>query len=176
MHCTYEVFYDGKAYAEEAFIKAPYVYGVSENMIDYIRKTRNSVADIVAFMMEHRNELDSIDVLLTDKEKFAELYSCLEQMKTEIYVTTAVQNRIEISSWEAGKHTGLQYILSLLQISNFEAAAFGDADNDAEMLESVKYGMAVQNASRKCLDAAWKVVSSNMENGVAEGIEELLAL
>ncbi|MDO5401947.1 MAG: HAD family hydrolase [Eubacteriales bacterium] len=172
--CAIEVFYDGKAYADKEYINAPCVYGIPENMAGYIKSTRNGVENIAAFALNHKNELDCIDILLKEKEKTDDLYSFLEEIKSEIYVTTSVDNRIEISSWEAGKHTGLQYVLELLGADKSQAAAFGDENNDVEMLKFVKYGMAVENASKKCLDAAWKIVPSNIHDGVALGIEELI--
>ena len=40
------------------------------------------------------------------------------------------------------------------------------------MIKHVKYGFAVANATKNCLAAASKIVPSNLEDGVAVGIEE----
>ena len=45
-----------------------------------------------------------------------------------------------------------------------------------DMIRTTKYGIAVRNSTPGCLQAAWKVVPSNQEDGVAVGIEELLTL
>lgn len=171
-----EIFCDGKAYAAKEYISAPHLYGIPVNMTGYIESTRNGVEDIAAFAIKHKHELDCIDILLRHKEQQRDLYDFLKQIKDEVYVTTSVDNRIEISSWEAGKHTGLQYILERINVDVAEAAAFGDENNDVEMLKYVKYGMAVENASLECRLAAAKVVPSNTSDGVAKGIEELLQI
>lgn len=135
LFCTYEVFYDGRAYAEDKFIDNPCLYGVDEDMAEYIKFTRNKVSDINAFMMEHKNELDSIDLLVEDNNTFIYLLKELKHMSKGIYVTTSVNNRIEISGCEAGKHTGLQFILDHIGVTSSETASFGNADNDIDMIK-----------------------------------------
>ena len=46
--------------------------------------------------------------------------------------------------------------------------AFGDADNDCSMLEAVKYGVAVGNATEACKKAAAFVTASNEEDAVSK--------
>ena len=53
-------------------------------------------------------------------------------------------------------------------------AAFGNADNDIDMIQYAGYGYAVENASVKCKKAADHIVRSNDEDGVAQGIYEFL--
>lgn len=55
-----------------------------------------------------------------------------------------------------------------------EAMAFGDADNDSSMLEVVKYGFAMGNATENCQKAAAYVTGTNEEDGVAEAILSFL--
>ena len=173
VYCTYEVFYHGKAYGQEDYIKAPWQYGISREGSAYIQKTRHSVPQIEFFLQEHSGDLDSLDILVPDQEKFAFLYDTVRKL-TDIYVTTSVKCRIEISSWRAGKHTGVAHILTLGNLQPWESAAFGNGDNDGDMLRFVKYGFAVENATKNCLEAADYIVPSNEKDGVAQGIERLL--
>ena len=102
-----------------------------------------------------------------------EIWKELEKITPPLYITSSVVNRIEIANTQAGKHQGLAFILDRLGVSPEETAAFGDADNDVEMLSYVKYGMAVENATQKCKEAAMQIVPKNTEDGVAVGIEKL---
>lgn len=173
-HFAYEVFYDGKAYAEESFIANPTAYGIRPQSVAYIQTTRHPVSDIADFIQEHIEELDSLDLVIPDRSDYEEMERRLAAEVTGIYLTNSVSSRLEISSRESGKHAALEFLLQKLGIDKEEAAAFGDADNDREMLSFVKYGMAVENATPGCKAAAWKVVPDHMEDGVAVGIEELL--
>ena len=53
-------------------------------------------------------------------------------------------------------------------------AAFGDGDNDREMISYARVGVAMGNASPECKKAADWIAPSNEEDGVAWGIEKLL--
>ena len=48
---------------------------------------------------------------------------------------------------DAGKHTGAAFLLDHLGLDREELAAFGDGDNDAELLAFAGIGIAVENAS-----------------------------
>ena len=52
--------------------------------------------------------------------------------------------------------------------------AFGDADNDCSMLEAVKCGVAVGNATEACKKSAAFVTASNEEDGVAKAVRQFL--
>ena len=62
----------------------------------------------------------------------------------------------------------------LLGLSSEEIAAFGDGDNDADMLSYVGCGIAMANASPACLAAADHVTLDHRDDGVAHGIYEIL--
>ena len=48
--------------------------------------------------------------------------------------------------------------------------AFGDAENDIEMIRSCRYGIAMGNAMDAVKDAAFAVTASNEEQGIAKAI------
>ena len=52
--------------------------------------------------------------------------------------------------------------------------AFGDAENDAEMLSFAGIGVAMGNAAEILKQIADMVTASNAEDGVAQTIEKLL--
>ena len=53
--------------------------------------------------------------------------------------------------------------------------AFGDGENDKEMLSLVGLGVAMGNAHPACKEAADVVIGTCAEDGVAEFLERLLA-
>ena len=74
----------------------------------------------------------------------------LRDSLSDAYITSSVPHMVEIGHKNAGKGNTLLYLMRLLGISPDEAIAFGDADNDCSMLEAVKYGVAVGNATEAC--------------------------
>ena len=81
----------------------------------------------------------------------------------------------EISYKEAGKDSGVRFLLDHLKIAREHLAAFGDGDNDSGMLQLAGIGVAVANAVPGCLAAADRITGSNDEDGVAAELERILA-
>lgn len=173
---TYEAFVDGQAYADPAYIADPTAFGAVKEATAYIQSTRVPVADIREFIREHEDRLDSVDVIVGDRKKKEELMQLLREQCPGIYLTTSVEQLIEISDIRAGKHSAVKFLQELLKISPEETAAFGDADNDVEMLREAGMGIAVQNASQACMAAADAVTRSCEDDGVAYGIRKILGL
>ena len=84
----------------------------------------------------------------------------------EIYDGSVWQDFI---SKNAGKKAALQKLLSLLSLSPEETAAFGDNDNDAEMLSFVSDSYAVGEASEKAKEA-----SRHYTNNIVKTMNELI--
>lgn len=173
---VYEAFYGGIPYAPCEYVEDPLAHGAMPFAVNYIHTTRHPVLDIKAFILEHKRDLDGLDLITRDKHLWEKLWRLVNDKLDDVYITSSVPNRIEIADKKAGKHSGLQYILERISASPEQAAAFGDADNDIEMLSYVKYGMAVANGTERCKAAACCTVPSNLENGVAEGIRKLLKM
>ena len=102
------------------------------------------------------------------------LWALLEREVPDLYVTSSIDRLLELSHRDAGKHAGLRFVMERLGLSREEVAAFGDGDNDAEMLAFAGTGIAMENASPACLAAADLVTKSCQEDGVAYGMEQFL--
>ncbi|MCB9136841.1 MAG: HAD family phosphatase [Caldilineaceae bacterium] len=82
---------------------------------------------------------------------------------------------IQIMSHTADKANALTRLLAGWGQSLDHAAAFGDDINDVEMVRRAGLGVAVANAVPEVLAVADRVTASNIEDGVALVVEELLA-
>lgn len=65
-------------------------------------------------------------------------------------------------------------LLNELHIEREECIAFGDGDNDAEMLSYAGIGVAVENATQLAKNTANFVTKAHFEDGVAIIMEEIL--
>lgn len=171
---TMEAFFDGVPYSSEENIAHPEKYGADQYSVHYVKRTRRAVKDIRAFIEEHAKGLDSISFLSANWKKHKALRKCLETQVPGVYMTSSVSHMLEMGNENAGKGKTLTYLRGLLGISADEAMAFGDADNDIDMLTSVKYGFAMANASDNCKEAAYAVVGNNNEDGAAKEIAQYL--
>jgi len=171
---TYEAFVDGIAYGGADYVADPVAYGTPPTSVGYIQRTRRPVPDIIAFIRSHSHELDSVDLVVRSAEEKNRLSALLMESVPDLYVTSSVPQLVEISHRDAGKHSGLRFITNLLGISPAQTAAFGDGDNDADMLAFAGCGIAVSNASPACLAAADRITGHFSEDGVAQAIHRLL--
>lgn len=168
-----EAFVEGVPYSSEEYILHAEDYGATEYGAEYVRKTRKGVPDIRAFVKEHAGKLDSLSFVCADKEKKEALRRCLEQEVPGVYVTSSVPHMLEIGNEDAGKGKTLKYLLKFLGISSKEAMAFGDADNDIDMLKEAACGIAMENGTESCKQAAFSITGTNNEDGVARAILSL---
>ena len=175
MHLAYEAFMDGVAYAQADYVENPGLYGAA-NATQYIRSTRHPVSDFQTFLLDHCKELESIDLVVSSETQMAELRPLLESNVPDLYITSSVHQLLELSHRDAGKHSGVRFVADLLGISPSQIAAFGDGDNDVDMLSFVGCGIAVENASPSCLAAADFVTGHHRDDGVADGIYNILKL
>lgn len=85
-------------------------------------------------------------------------------------------NVIEIVRKGINKSVGLKKISEYYQIPNSNIIAFGDEDNDLEMIKYAGYGIAMGNAIDELKEVAYDVTKSNEEDGVGHYLQKLLNL
>lgn len=173
---SYEAFIDGRAFAERRYVADPVRFGAMPQAISYIQGTRAPVEDMRTFIREHKSELDCIDLVVKSEDMKHKLWKNLRENVRDVYITSSVRQLLEISHRDAGKESGAKFLLEYLGLTREELAAFGDGDNDSGLLKYAGIGFAVANASPECRDAADEIVASNDENGVAQGINKILAM
>ena len=171
---AYEAFVDGVAYAGQRMIDDPVKFGCTPLGAEYVRASRTPVPDIVRFMRRHIHELDSIDLVVHTQEQRDRLWRILERESDELYITSSVYHLLELSSHRGGKANGLRWVLEEIGVAPEETVAFGNADNDIDMLNLAGLGVAVADATEGCLAAADRRAGASYENGVAEVLGDLL--
>lgn len=171
---TFETFIDGKAYADSRYVSDPTIFGVTERAKKYLQATRKPIDDIIGFIREHKDSLDSIDVVVPNVETRDTIAGLLSEADKEIYVTSSVKYLVEIAYKEAGKGMALRHLCDMLGVALADCVAFGNADNDIDMLKACGIGIAVSNATENCLKAADVIAPSHKDNGVAQMIRKML--
>lgn len=83
---------------------------------------------------------------------------------------------IEILQTGISKATGLQQVCDYLQIPPTHLIAFGDEDNDKEMLQFAAHGIAMGNALTEIKSLANEITLTNEEDGIAHYLESFFQL
>jgi hydroxymethylpyrimidine pyrophosphatase-like HAD family hydrolase len=82
---------------------------------------------------------------------------------------------VEISAAGVTKAWALERLCDRLGVHREEVVAVGDMENDLAMLAWAGHAVAVANAQQNVLDAADEVTASNLDDGVAQVLERLVA-
>jgi Cof subfamily protein (haloacid dehalogenase superfamily) len=102
----------------------------------------------------------------------------LEEAQTafsgRLFVTRSLPHYVEVGSLEGTKASALGFLCELWGITSERLLAFGDADNDIDMLRFAGHGVAVGGMTGEVREAADVVVPGVDEDGVAGYVEDLL--
>ena len=102
-----------------------------------------------------------------------------ERMKARfdgrLYISKSLPFFLEFASPQVTKASGLAFVAEHLGFSREGTVAFGDGENDVELLEWAGYGIAVANAHERVLAVADFVCPPVQEEGVAQVIEAFIA-
>jgi Cof subfamily protein (haloacid dehalogenase superfamily) len=91
-----------------------------------------------------------------------------------LFVTRSLPHYVEIGGLEGTKSKALQFLCERWGIERERVLAFGDADNDIDMLRFAGRGIAVGGMTGEVREAADEVVPGVDEDGVARYVDKLL--
>ncbi len=97
-----------------------------------------------------------------------------EAFRDRLFVTRSLPHYVEVGGLEGTKSTALEFLCERWGIDPERVLAFGDADNDADMLRFAGCGVAVGPMTAGVREAADEVVPGVDEDGVALYVEKLL--
>jgi hypothetical protein len=107
----------------------------------------------------------------------------LDELETELkdtfdgrlYISKSLPYFLELASPAVTKGSGLAFLSARLGFTPQQTIAFGDGENDVEMLEWAGYGVAMANGHERVKTIADWICPPVSEEGVAQTIEALLA-
>jgi Cof subfamily protein (haloacid dehalogenase superfamily) len=98
----------------------------------------------------------------------------LERFDGRLYISKSLPYFLEFASPDVTKAAGLAFLAEHLGFSRERTVAFGDGENDIELVEWANYGIAVENADDLVKEVADFVCPSVGEEGVAQVLEAYL--
>lgn len=169
----WEAFRDGEICTDSRYFADPEKYGCTKAYVGYVRSSRAHCDNMRGYILDNRKSLDSVEFVCTDKKLRQRLWKEAEEKIPGLYITSSSKNFVEFMDKSATKRGGLLWLCERLNIELKNTAAAGNADNDVDMITAAGLGIAVANASKKCLAAADLTVKSNDEDGIA-ALRELI--
>jgi hypothetical protein len=91
-----------------------------------------------------------------------------------LYVSKSLPHFLEFASPDVTKASGMAFLAEHVGFARERTVAFGDGENDVELLEWAGYAVAVETAHERVLAVADAVCPSPDEEGVAQVLEAFL--
>lgn len=170
---SFDLFADGKIYAERARYDALDGFGIEPNELRLVKGTRTPTDELVPQIVAKVRRLERVTVFWKTAEDRERVIACVEEDPTLAW-TTSSPHDIEISDRSASKGSGLVWLCGYLGIPVSESVAFGDMPNDLSMIRAAGDGVAVSNATPDVLAAADHMTASNDEGGVGSYLVQVL--
>jgi Cof subfamily protein (haloacid dehalogenase superfamily) len=116
-------------------------------------------------------------VAVGDRRVMTELEVAMKaQFDGRLYISKSLPEFLELAAPDVTKAAGLAFVAEHLGVHFGNVVAFGDGENDVELLEAAGYAVAVENAHPRVLEVADYVCPRAAEEGVAQVIESYLSL
>jgi len=155
-----------------------YIKAMNENIFPVYSNVISGLFEIGGWDAITGKLMDANKCLVVDsfvRENLIEMGKVFEKaLKGRVDILHTSTSLVEVMPKGVTKVTGIRKLAVSMGILMDEIMAFGDFNNDAEMLAAVGLGIAVKNASPRAKEAADLVIGSVEEHGPAEFLKELL--
>jgi Cof subfamily protein (haloacid dehalogenase superfamily) len=139
---------------------------------DFQHLELHEVGDLLEWLDEPPTKLvviDDPDVLDGLKEQM------IARFGGRLYISKSLPYFLEFASPDVTKAAGLDFLAERVGFSSERTVAFGDGENDIELIDWAAYGVAVANAHERVKEIADFVCPAVDEEGVAQVLEAFLA-
>jgi Cof subfamily protein (haloacid dehalogenase superfamily) len=138
---------------------------------DFQQLELHPVGNLLEWISEPPTKLVVIDDpdVLDDLEQ-----RMLARFDGRLYISKSLPYFLEFASPEVTKATGLEFLSEHLGFTRERTVAFGDGENDIQLVDWAGYGVAVENAHGQVKEVADFVCPSVDDEGVAQVIEAYL--
>lgn len=164
----YNIYMDGNIYVQKGSEKFFKNDGFPEDFLEEFVSKIILCDDIAATTAGKGAEL--IDVFYTEPEIKKTVFDFLNS--ENLVLTSALKGVVSATAVGADKGTALKGLCDSFNIKPNEVMAFGDASNDATMLQFAHYSFAMENGDEICKKSARYAAPSNANDGVAQMIEK----
>lgn len=167
------IVHNGQSYGEREEMENIDTYHLDTYTKEILITSRKIIENSEEYIKEHYDTMEKVTLVfrtMEEKEKVKEALKALDFIQ---YASSLPKN-LEISKKGCNKGDGLQHLAQVLGIEKEEIMAFGDADNDKEMLLQAGMAVVMENGLDSMKALADYITVTNNEDGVAKAIETFL--
>jgi Cof subfamily protein (haloacid dehalogenase superfamily) len=143
----------------------------SRRYADFQALDVTAVGDLAAWLELPPTKL----VAVLDPERVPAVRARLEdRFHDRLFVTTSLPHFLELGHPDVSKGTGLTFVARLLGLEPVRIVAFGDGENDIDLLRTAGYGVAIEGSHPALLAEADATCPGPEREGVAAVIDAYL--
>ena len=164
----YEIYIGGENYVQRSDLAGIEQFVLSEAFRDVFMRNATWVEDMLDAL--ENGDVEKFDVFYVPAERRAALLAELEHAGP-FAQSGALGSNLEITAAGVSKGRALAELSARLGLVPEQVMAFGDADNDLEMLSWAGWSFAMENAVPAAKKAARFLTGSNHQGGVGMAVE-----
>jgi Cof subfamily protein (haloacid dehalogenase superfamily) len=131
----------------------------------------SEVGDLLAWLERPPTKL----VAVGEPDELPALRAAMEErFDGRLFLTTSLPWLLELGRPGTSKGSGILYVAGRLGVDTADVVAFGDGENDVELLEEAGFGVAVEGAHERLLAVADWTCPGPETDGVARVIDAYL--
>ena len=156
-----------------------YIDSFDSKLIGFFDEIEDEAPFVIGNLKQKLEEDPTSILVYPEEEQVQQLRSHLDDYHAEVIEHRkwgAPWNVIEIIKKGMNKAVGLHKIAHYFDIPEDRIIAFGDEDNDLEMIDYAGVGVAMGNAIDDLKSIAKHVTATNEEDGIGSFLEEYLKL
>lgn len=134
---------------------------------EYVRQAQADISSPIPEIGSYTGNPIYQFIAYADEPQAKEISSLLSESR----ISRWNKNAIDIIPSESGKAAKIHQLLKKLQLSSSEIMAFGDSENDREMLQYAKIGVAMGNADDETKKYADHITDSVEEDGIYHALQ-----
>lgn len=169
----YDCYIEGRGVSESKFLDHLDRYRISPELKDLVQKTRDLVPSILEYVKSYEGQIEKVNMFFADESERLEMRKKLAEV-SDIIVSSSMPNNLEINAVGATKGEGILRLAEYLGLKPEQTMAFGDGENDFNMIQMAGCGVAMDNGDPELKKYADYITTSNDQDGVAEAIEKLV--
>ncbi len=158
-----------------AFLNEYFYHSKDENVEDFV--SRPLFTEIALDKEEDSPELNKIIVQDENPEVVSKIAAILKEKFSDLAeIMISQPTCLDIAPKNCTKGTGIENLAKIFNLTPNDFMAFGDGENDIEMLKTVGHPVIMSNAQDLLKELFTTVTLSNTEHGVADYLEKYFNL
>lgn len=164
---------NGQSFGERETMENLDYYELDTNTREIVKGSRKIIENLDEYIKGHYETIEKMTLIFRSMEERAKVWEELKRFE-DIQYSSSLPKNLEISPKGCNKGDGLKHLAEALEIKKEETMAFGDADNDEEMLREAGIAVVMENGLDSMKKIADYVTVSNNEDGVAKAMEKFI--